>query len=307
MQDYNNNKKDKLISLCVTIFVHALLIMLLVFLGFKYKAPEEESGVLLMVGEVELSAGDESMVSDIEESIVEPEPAPAPVATPVPTIPEPAPEQPLIAQNKDDAPAIAAEKKKKDEAKRKAEEEAKKKQQELDAKRAAEQAKIKAEAEAKAKAEAEARAAAEAEAKRKAEEEAKKRAAAQNLVAGALGKNSGTGTTPNGSQGSPNGNSATGASSGSPGYGSYNLGGRGMVGSLPRPTFNVNASGKVVVKITVNAQGQVIAAEPTTGTTTSSQVLRNAAVEAAKKAKFAVAEGAGNQQGTITYLFDSNN
>ena len=49
------SKKDKLISLCITIAVHALVIVLLVFLGFKYQAPEEESGILLMDGEVELS------------------------------------------------------------------------------------------------------------------------------------------------------------------------------------------------------------------------------------------------------------
>ena len=296
--------RDKFISLCVSIGLHILLVLLLIFLGFKYQAPEEESGVLLMVGEVELSAGNDMSVSDVADIVP---PAPTAEATPVPSVPEPAPEQPLIAQNVEEAPALAAEKKKKEEQARKAQEEAKKRQQELDAKRAAELAKQKAEAEAKAKAEAEARAAAEAEARRKAEEEAKKRAAAQNLVSGAFGKNSGTGDTANGIQGSVNGNSATGASRGSAGYGTYDLGGRGISGSLPRPTFNVNASGKVVVKITVNAQGQVVAAEVTTGTNTSNQAIRQAAIDAAKKARFAVAPNAGNVTGTITYFFDSNN
>ena len=80
-----------------------------------------------------------------------------------------------------------------------------------------------------------------------------------------------------------------------------------IIGSLPKPTFNVNANGKVVVRITVNGNGQVIAAEPTSGTTISNQTVRSAAVEAAKKARFAVKEGAGNVTGTITYYFDSNN
>lgn len=300
----NESKKDKIISLCVTLFVHALVVLLLVFLGFKYQAPEEESGILLMVGEVELSSGEDSSVSDVADIV---EPALAQEATPAPSVQEPTPEPPLIAQNIEEAPSLAAEKKKKEEQAKKAEEEARKKQQEIDAKRAAELAKQKAEAEAKAKAEAEARAKAEEEARRKAEEEAKKRAAAQNLVSGAFGKNSGTGDTANGVQGSVNGNSATGASRGNAGYGDYDLGGRGIMGSLPKPTFNVNASGTVVVKITVNAQGQVISAEPTTGTTTSNQALRNAAVEAAKKAKFAIKEDAGNVTGKITYYFDSNN
>lgn len=299
----NESKKDKIISLCITIAVHVLIILLLVFLGFKYQAPEEESGVLLMAGEVELSSGNESArldASDIVEPTPAPEPAAEPAPAPEPAVPEPAPEQPLIAQNIEDAPALAAEKKKKEEAKRKAEEETRKKKQAEEAKRA-EDARLKAEAEAKAKAKAEE------EAKRKAEEEARKRAAAQNLVTGAFGKNSGTGNTANGTQGSVNGNNTTGASRGNAGYGDYDLGGRGLVGSLPKPTFNVNANGKVVVKITVNGNGQVIAAEPTSGTTIANQSVRSAAVEAAKKARFAVKEGAGNVTGTITYYFDSNN
>lgn len=329
------SKKDKLISLCITIAVHALVIVLLVFLGFKYQAPEEESGILIMAGEVELSSGNESARTDASD-IVEPTPAPEPVAEPTPApmpqpaapepaVPEPAPEQPLIAQNIEDAPALAAEKKKKEEeAKRKAEEEARKKKQAEEAKRvedarmkaeadakakakAEAEAKAKAEEEAKRKAEEEARRKAEEEARRKTEEEARKRAAAQNLVTGAFGKNSGTGNTANGVQGSVDGNNPTGASRGNAGYGDYDLGGRGIVGSLPKPTFNVNANGKVVVRITVNGNGQVIAAEPTSGTTISNQTVRSAAVEAAKKARFAVKEGAGNVTGTITYYFDSNN
>ena len=331
----NESKKDKIISLCITIAVHALVIVLLVFLGFKYQAPEEESGILLMAGEVELSSGNESARTDASD-IVEPTPAPEPVAepnpapmpqtaVPEPAVPEPAPEQPLIAQNIEDAPALAAEKKKKEEeAKRKAEEEARKKKQAEEAKRvedarlkaeadakakakAEAEAKAKAEEEAKRKAEEEARRKAEEEARRKAEEEARKRAAAQNLVTGAFGKNSGTDNTANGVQGSVGGNNPTGASRGNAGYGDYDLGGRGIVGSLPKPTFNVNANGKVVVRITVNGNGQVIAAEPTSGTTISNQTVRSAAVEAAKKARFAVKEGAGNVTGTITYYFDSNN
>ena len=315
----NESKKDKIISLCITIAVHALVIVLLVFLGFKYQAPEEESGILLMAGEVELSSGNESARTDASD-IVEPTPTPEPVAEPTPApmpqtavpepaVPEPAPEQPLIAQNIEDAPALAAEKKKKEEeAKRKAEEEVRKKKQAEEAKRAEDaRLKAKAEEEAKRKAEEEARRKAEEEARRKAEEEARKRAAAQNLVTGAFGKNSGTGNVANGVQGSVNGNNPTGASRGNAGYGDYDLGGRGIVGSLPKPTFNVNANGKVVVRITVNGNGQVIAAEPTSGTTIANQTVRSAAVEAAKKARFAVKEGAGNVTGTITYYFDSNN
>lgn len=304
MIEYNDNKKDKLISLGISLGLHALLILLLIFLGFSYKAPEEESGVLLMVGEVELSSGNSHSVSNavvtsepasVEEPAAQPESTEVPAET-APTVPQqPQPKEPLIAQNNDDAPNLAAEKekKRKEEAAKKAEAEAK--------------AKAKAEADAKAKAEAEAKRKAEEEAARRKAEEDAKRKAAQNLVTGAFGNNSGTGDKNNGIQGSVNGNSANGASRGNAGYGKYDLGGRGISGSLPRPSFNVNQSGTVVVKITVNAAGNVISAEPTSGTTTASQELRKAATEAALRAKFKTAEGAGNVTGTITYFFDSNN
>lgn len=304
MIEYNDNKKDKLISLVISLGLHALLILLLIFLGFSYKAPEEESGVLLMVGEVELSSGNSHSASNavvtsepasVEEPAEQPESTEAPAET-TPSVPQqPQPKEPLIAQNNDDAPNLAAEKekKRKEEAAKKAEAEAK--------------AKAKAEADAKAKAEAEAKRKAEEEAARRKAEEDAKRKAAQNLVTGAFGNNSGTGDKNNGIQGSVNGNSANGASRGNAGYGKYDLGGRGISGSLPRPSFNVNQSGTVVVKITVNAAGNVISAEPTSGTTTASQELRKAATEAALRAKFKTAEGAGNVTGTITYFFDSNN
>lgn len=304
MIEYNDNKKDKLISLGISLGLHALLILLLIFLGFSYKAPEEESGVLLMVGEVELSSGNSHSASNavvtsepasVEEPAAQPESAEAPAET-TPSVPQqPQPKEPLIAQNNDDAPNLAAEKekKRKEEAAKKAEAEAK--------------AKAKAEADAKAKAEAEAKRKAEEEAARRKAEEDAKRKAAQNLVTGAFGNNSGTGDKNNGIQGNVNGNSANGASRGNAGYGKYDLGGRGISGSLPRPSFNVNQSGTVVVKITVNAAGNVISAEPTSGTTTASQELRKAATEAALRAKFKTADGAGNVTGTITYFFDSNN
>lgn len=304
MIEYNDNKKDKLISLGISLGLHALLILLLIFLGFSYKAPEEESGVLLMVGEVELSSGNSHSASNaavtsepasVEEPAAQPESAEAPAKT-TPSVPQqPQPKEPLIAQNNDDAPNLAPEKekKRKEEAAKKAEAEAK--------------AKAKAEADAKAKAEAEAKRKAEEEAARRKAEEDAKRKAAQNLVTGAFGNNSGTGDKNNGIQGSVNGNSANGASRGNAGYGKYDLGGHGISGSLPRPSFNVNQSGTVVVKITVNAAGNVISAEPTSGTTTASQELRKAATEAALRAKFKTAEGAGNVTGTITYFFDSNN
>ena len=107
MIEYNDNKKDKLISLGVSLGLHALLILLLIFLGFSYKAPEEESGVLLMVGEVELSSGNSHSASNavvtsepasVEEPAAQPEAAEAPAET-APSVPQqPQPKEPLIAR-----------------------------------------------------------------------------------------------------------------------------------------------------------------------------------------------------------------
>ena len=135
----------------------------------------------------------------------------------------------------------------------------------------------------------------------------------KNQVADAFSKgfgnsdSHGNSTAGSGAQGSPNGNSSSGASSGSPGYGDYDLGGRGIVGSLPRPGYdNSNDEGTIVVSITVNASGRVIAASITKGSigsAASNPTLRQQAVNAAKKAIFSKSNGTGNQSGTITYYF----
>lgn len=259
-----------------------------------------------MVGEVELSSGNSHSASNavvtsepasVEEPAAQPESAEAPAET-APSVPQqPQPKEPLIAQNNDDAPNLAAEKekKRKEEAAKKAEAEAK--------------AKAKAEADAKAKAEAEAKRKAEEEAARRKAEEDAKRKAAQNLVTGAFGNNSGTGDKNNGIQGSVNGNSANGASRGEPGISVAGFGGRGIIGRLQQPKINKNANGKIVLSILINSEGQVVG-EPTIGkgTTISDLSVREAVIAAAKQTRFEKAAGTtGNVSGTITYIIDSNN
>jgi TonB family protein len=299
----NEDKRTRLISLGVTLLLHLVVVLLLVWITLPHVEAEEESGVLLMVGLVDESSGSEvpegapmqqPEADAAEEPAVEPTPA---AATPAPT--PSAPEEPMIAQHDEPAPAIASDAKKKPDETKPKQPTQEELQRQAEAKRQAEEARQKAEAEAK----------------RKAEEESKRKAAS-SLVAGALGKsgqggtaaNSGTGTTGSGAQGSPNGNSATGASNGTPGWGSYDLGGRGLKGGLPKPAFNVNASGVVVVSITVDASGRVTAATVSPrGTTTSDTALRSAAIKAAQTARFEAKSDAAVQYGTITYRFDSDN
>jgi TonB family protein len=308
----NEDKRTRLISLGVTLLLHIVVILLLVLITLPHVEQEEESGVLLMVGLVDESVGEElpegapmQQPEEAEAAEVPATDAVAPTTSTVPstpTPPQPAAAEPLIAQNDEPAPAIVATPKKK-EAPQPTAEELKK---QAEAKR---QAELKAEAAKQKAAE---------EAQRRAEEERQRQQAkaTSSLVANAFGKsgpggtaaNSGTGQTCTGAQGSPNGNSTTGATSGTPGWGSYDLGGRGLIGGLPKPKFNVNASGVVVVSIAVDASGRVTSATVSPrGTTTTDTSLREAAKKAALTAKFSAQSGATVQYGTITYRFDSDN
>lgn len=109
-----------------------------------------------------------------------------------------------------------------------------------------------------------------------------------------------------GNQGSQNGNAdASGsATKGGDGYGNFSLTGRTLEGALPHPSYTIQEEGIVVIRITVNPQGNVTAASVSLqGTNTDNSTLRNAALLAAKQARFNTIEGTQQQSGTITYRF----
>lgn len=85
------------------------------------------------------------------------------------------------------------------------------------------------------------------------------------------------------------------------------LAGRGSE-VLPRPVYPPgNKYGTVVVKVTVSAEGKVTSANVhPVGTNTSDSELKNAALKAARKARFKKIEGLGETSGTITYRFKLN-
>ncbi|MDO4497212.1 MAG: energy transducer TonB, partial [Bacteroidales bacterium] len=220
---------------------------------------------------------------------------PTPASTPAPA-PKPTPaKEPVLTQDNAEAPYAAEEQKKL------------KEQQEQQRKQLAEAERLRQE-EIRQQQEAEARRKAEEEAKRKAEEERKRQESQRisNQIGGLFNNNDTGGES--GLQGQANGNSTTGAASGSPGYGEYDLGGRGIVGSLPRPRFNKNVSGKIVLFVSVDAQGNVVG-DPAVGqgTTISDRDIRQEAINAAKKAKFKPIQGKSTTPGKIVYYFDSNN
>jgi len=98
------------------------------------------------------------------------------------------------------------------------------------------------------------------------------------------------------------GNTKTGETAGEP---NAKLAGRHIVGSLPKPTYNIQASGKVVVEITVDQYGIVkTAVAGAEGTTVTDKALWQEARKAALKATFNMsADAPAIQKGTITYIF----
>ncbi|MDP3436771.1 MAG: TonB family protein [Bacteroidales bacterium] len=102
--------------------------------------------------------------------------------------------------------------------------------------------------------------------------------------------------------GHSDGNTRIGSTEGEP---QARLAGRSIMGSLPEPEYNVNKSGKVVVRISVDQYGTVISATAgVTGTTVQDKTLWEAAKRAALKAKFNISSAApAAQEGTITYIF----
>lgn len=105
-------------------------------------------------------------------------------------------------------------------------------------------------------------------------------------------------------EGGPDG-SATAGGSGS-GSSGYSLAGRYLVGQLPRPAYNADAEGRVVIRITVDREGRVTSAVyEQAGSTTNHGALVTAARTAASRARFTPSES-DIQTGTITYIFRLN-
>ena len=290
-------KKNKITGLVGTLVLHAILLALLFLIAIRTPKAMEEGGVPVMLGEVPVSQGNADPYTLTDVDILEEPEIPTEVAQPEP-VSEIQTKTEMITQEEE--PTIAVPKK--EEKPKPTPKKEKVKKQPAKAKEQPVKPKEKTEAEKKAEAE---RLAAE---KKKAEEKAAAEAAAKR-VAGAFGKgtqigNKGTGTTGSGIEGSPTGNAAEGKSTGVGGYGTFDLNGRSLgPGGLPRPVYNVQDEGRVVVTITVNPDGQVIGTSINKRTNTVNASLRKAAEDAAKKARFNSVDGVNNQTGTITYYF----
>ena len=102
--------------------------------------------------------------------------------------------------------------------------------------------------------------------------------------------------------GQPDGNTKEGRTEGNA---NAQLKGRNVVGTLPKPSYNAQLEGTVVVQVKVDQYGNVTEAIPgVEGTTVTDKNLWNAARSAAMKAHFNMsADAPVLQTGTITYKF----
>ena len=103
-------------------------------------------------------------------------------------------------------------------------------------------------------------------------------------------------------EGEPDGNTDKGKVSGQP---NAHVQGRTVKGSLPKPVYNGQDEGKVIVRIKIDPYGNVVEAQPgVEGTTVTDKGLWNAARKAALQAHFNTdANAPAFQEGTITYIF----
>lgn len=274
----NNNRKEKLTGIVGTVLLHGILLLILWLCFIRSEVKQEEGGVPVMMGTQALAQGGNYRMTEVDirpQQPSAPEPRPAPEEQPeeliaqeeeeTVAVEEPKPETPKKEQKQPDTPAKTEPQPEKP--REKTEEEKRKEAEQVAAEKAA------------------------------------------KSIAGAFGKGSamnsrGDADTGEGTQGSPTGNSDAGKSSGAGGYGTFDLGGRSLgEGGLPIPAYNVQDEGRVVVTITVNPAGQVIATSINKRTNTVNPTLRRAAEEAARKARFNRVDGVNNQTGTITYYF----
>ena len=259
-------EKFDIFSVLWTLLLHLAVVGLLLLLHLSKPVVQAESGVPVMLGNM----GD--LDTDYEFTEVNSMPAPAPASVPVPRAPQ---AEPAITQNLEETVAIESGEKEKPV-------------------KPAETVKQPTPEEIRA------------EQERKAAEEA------QNLMANAFGRSSSmqasssteNNTDTQGTPGSAEGNSAQGKPTGVGSYGTWDLGGRDMLGELPRPAYNgIQDEGRVVVTITVDPEGNVIDTRINNRTNTTNLQLRQAAEQAARRTKFNAIGGENNQTGTITYYF----
>lgn len=277
-----------------TLIFGILVILALFFFSLSFTIIKEEPEALSVnFGNTLESQGlyepaPASVLEEVKPTPVEPV---AKVTPPTPTPPS-NPVQEVKTQDFEESLAIA-EARKKEQERQKVEQEQRRIEQEkirIEQQKIAEQRRIEAE---------------------KAKRAAEIKARAQGAFSGAGGVGTSTTSTGDGTgkgtgnQGNPFGDNSTNRVGTTTGSGSsFKLGNRRTVGALSEPEDNTQVAGKIVVDITVNANGDVIEANIGQGTNITEISARNAALSAARKTKFS--KGEKTEIGIITYNYKLN-
>ena len=259
-------EKFDIFSVLWTVLLHLVVIGLLFLIHLTKPVAQAESGVPVMLGNMG------NLNTDYELTEVNSMPAPAPASVPVPKAPQ---AEPAITQNLEETVAIESGEKEKPV--KPVETPKQPTPEEIQAQRERE---VKEQTDSKV---------------------TDVFARSRNLQASsASDDNTGESDTP----GSTGGNSDMGKLTGEGAQGTFDLGGREMLGELPKPVYNVQVESRVVVVITVSPEGKVVNTSINLSrTNTSDADLRRIAMEAAKKALFKPSDRVDNQTGTITYYF----
>jgi len=310
------DSRSKRVGFVGTLLFHAAIIALLFFLGFRTPLPlPEEEGILINFGNTDQGAGNKrpapTQSQAAKKAVSKPVVKKKDVVKSVKKTAS-SPKEKILTQNTEDAPSlpsaeeIAKKKSKEEQAKKLKRERDKAQKIEAEKKRLAEQKRLEEER-------AEQERLAEIERERLAElARQEKIAKINNKTKNAFGSGSSNAssqgkTFPSGNQGKTNGsadsNNYTGSGLGNNGY-SFDLKGRNSL-YIPKPQYNLQESGKVVVEVTVDRNGKVTSARPgVSGSTTANITLLEAAKRAALKAKFnSDSKAPAYQRGTITYHF----
>ncbi len=298
--------KHKQKSSVITAILMALLLFLIFNFGMQYLDPPEDVGIAVNFGTTEVGSGNiqpneplkAAPQEEIEETEVEEEVVDEVEEIPVEESKPEVVEEKVVTQESEESIRI----KKAEIAKKKAEEAEKKKAEEAEKKR-------QREAERKERAR-----------KAAAEKLRKEQAAKRNAIDGLIGGVNNSDGTSSGGEGDDNQAGDKGNPNGDPNAsGYYGNGGGGTGGNYrltnrkalakPKPTYDCNEEGKVVVQISVDKTGKVISARPgVKGTTNSASCLLRRAKEAALKTRFNSDSKAPTKQvGSIIYNFTLSN
>lgn len=286
---------DKSLGVFGTIVFHLLLLLALIFISISSVDPGDE-GILVALGDSPTGQGQFTPSSSAPAAQTSTPPASQPASTPPPTPSASTPaRQQVLTQNTEEAPAISAREKARQEEQKRIAEQERQRQAEIERQRKAEQERQHQEELERQKREQQAA---------DARKDVSRAFSYSDSNSQSAGDTGGSGTQ-GGFIGDPNATNRPGTGLGSKDV-KYSLEGRNHIGNLPKPVYNVQESGRVVVRIVVDREGRVTHAEHRLqGSTTTSSALINAAIDAARKTRFNSDPNATpSQEGTITYVFD---